>query len=32
MQNQYLDYSFDSRFQGVNNLFVLLYENNAHAI
>ena len=27
-QNQYLDYLVDPRFQGVNWLFVLLFENN----
>ena len=29
-QNQYLDYSIHSSFQGVNTLFVLSLENNAH--
>ena len=28
-QNQYLDYLIDNIFQGVNRLFVLLFENNA---
>ena len=28
--NQYLDYFINSSFQGVNGLFVLLFENNAH--
>ena len=27
-QNQYLDYLVDPRFQGVNLLFALLFENN----
>ena len=27
-QNQYLDYLTDPSFQGVNGLFVLLFENN----
>ena len=27
-QNQYLDYLVDTSFQGVNELFVLLFENN----
>ena len=29
-QNQYLDYLLDPSFQGVNRLFVLSYEDNAH--
>ena len=29
-QNQYLDYLVDPSFQGVNRLFVLSFENNAH--
>ena len=29
-QNKYLDYLIDPSFQGVNNLFVLLYENNVY--
>ena len=29
-QNQYLDYLIDPRFQGVNRLFVLSFEDNAH--
>ena len=28
-QNQYLDYSIDPNFVGVNRLFVLSFENNA---
>ena len=28
IQNQYLDYLVDPRFQGVNLLFALLFENN----
>ena len=27
VENQYLDYLIDPSFQGVNKLFVLLYEN-----
>ena len=29
-QNQYSDYLIDPGFQGVNRLFVLSFENNAH--
>ena len=29
IQNQYLDYLIDSRFQGVNRLSVLSFEHNA---
>ena len=29
-QNQYLDYLTDSSFQGVNKLFVMSFEDNAH--
>ena len=29
-KNQYLDYLIDLSFQGVNSLFVLSFENNAH--
>ena len=29
-QNQYLDFSIDPSFKGVNRLFVLLFENEAH--
>ena len=29
-QNTYLDYLIDPRFQGVNKLFVLSFENNNH--
>ena len=29
-QNQYLDYLIDPFFQGVNRLFVLSFEDNAH--
>ena len=31
-RNQYLDYSIDPSFQGVNTYFVLCFENNAHWI
>ena len=29
-QNQFLDYLIDLSFQGINSLFVLSFENNAH--
>ena len=29
-QNEYLDYLIDPIFQGVNRIFVLSFENNAH--
>ena len=29
-RNQYLDYLIDPRFEGLNTLFLLLFENNAH--
>ena len=29
-RNHYLDYLIDPNFQGVNRLFVLSFENNAH--
>ena len=29
-QNQYLDYLIDPSFQGLNKVFVLSFENNAH--
>ena len=29
-QNQYLNYLIDPNFQGVNRLFVLAIENDAH--
>ena len=29
-QNQYLHYLIDPSFQGVNRLFILSFENNAH--
>ena len=31
-QNQYLDYLIDSKFQGVNRVFVLLFEKEAQRI
>ena len=31
-QNKYLYYLIDPSFQGVNRLFVLSFENNAHRI
>ena len=30
VQNQYLDYLIDPSFEGVNRLFLLLFENEAH--
>ena len=29
-QNPYLDYLIDTSFQGINRLFVLLFEDDAH--
>ena len=31
-KKQYLDYSINSSFQGVNRLFVLSFEDNSHQI